>query len=268
MDPARARTTLLVALAATGLVELVGVQTGAVWEPFARFLWAALLAGPGLLVLLHGAMLADGRRWLRAAAWAVPVLSVLVVARETVRFVGLDAAPEVADHARGLLVFHLCLAALTLLVAGWTLRRADRWGWKAAGATALVGGALALTPLRDVTFLALVGAQAASFVALAGFHRAPAAWGRAALAAAAVLLLGGVGLVAAYGSFLPSPRLRLDEDAATLAILPVVALAALVFLGVLLAARAPPQSPTSGALRGTSSRQESADAALAVDATD
>lgn len=251
MHPVLARRVLLGGLLATGALELLAAQTGAVWEPFVLFLWASFLAGPAFLLLLHGSMLSDGRPWLRVAAWALPPLSVLALAQEMARFVGVDVAAEVADRQRGLLVFHACLLLLALGMALAVLRRADARGWKVAGLVALASAALAATPLRDLTFLGLLAVQAVAFVALAGFHRAPAMWARAAAAGAGVLLAAGLILVAAFGSLLPVPRLGLGEDAAALVVLPVLALALLVPLGGLLAQRAAPAeaqpSPPSGA---------------------
>lgn len=223
MTPRRAFLVFVLGFALTGGLELLGVLTGAVWEPFAVFLWAVFMAGPAATVLLlpHAQ---EG--WARRAALAVPALALVGVGRETAR-IALREAPPLDAQQDAHLLFHALLLGLIVASALWAWRREAAL----ARASLVVGApalAVALTPAGDLVMVTLLAAQAVLVIGQSGFRRTGQAWRRAMLGGAGVLAAGAAVIALRHGTLEPTPGLLLAEDAFYGLALPVLACALVV----------------------------------------
>lgn len=164
MDRRASLLTFLGGALAAGAVELVGVWTGAPWEPAARFLWAAFLAGPAGILLLRPHLLDDARPWARRLGSALPWLALAGVGVETAHALSAGLSPP-SQLLR--VVFHLALLALLCGAVALALSRRGLVG-RPEGLPFLAVAAVALLPgARPLPMLALVVAQGAALVALA-----------------------------------------------------------------------------------------------------
>lgn len=227
----------MVVAAATGALAAVSVGFPSPWDLVAVQPWALALGGPLALWMLQPALARDERAWAVAVALALPGVAVAAAARETLHVAAYAPAPEHAlRHAVALAVHGVWLALTLLLAARCAMRASVEQRWTLAGFG--LGAALAALVVHPMAFL--LPLEIVAIAALARFSRPLAAWGRAGVAAGVVLGIGAIVLWVASGPSWP-PRLRLDEVAFRLGVLPLLAGATLAFVATLFVRAPAPQ---------------------------
>lgn len=227
----------MVLVAATGALAAVSLSFPSPWDLVAVQPWALALGGPLALWLLQPPLARDGRAWAVAVALALPGVALAAAARETLHVVAYAPAPEqAARHAVALAIHGVWLALTAVLAARCAARATPEQRWTIGG----FGVAAALAAFVVHPMALLLPLEVAAIAALARFARPPEAWARAGVAAGAVMAIGAIALWAASGLSWP-PRLRLDEVAFGLGVMPLLAGAAIAFVATLFVRAPAPQ---------------------------
>ncbi len=235
METGRHLQAFLVAVAATAIIAFLGANhAGPFWSRVLVTPWALVLTGIVFVAFFDQELLEAEAGWIASASH--------VLAGGTVAFVYHEAfVPSYravlawplsgTDAGAGFQAAVLSLGVVLAVV--YALGRRDvEERWAVAGAAVLLtvaGGIPGLSLLPGVT---VIGLQLGLLGSLLGVPLDARTLWRAGAWGAAVFVVGLVGLMLVYGQLVP-PKLTLDMALATRWIVPLSALAAVVFLGAL-----------------------------------